>query len=192
MSAEHDRVAVVGEREQHFWTFVRIGRHARRLPLRRRRRRGRIAQHQQHAFGIAELASRQTARSRFTGWMMAIFAGSALLLAMIGIYGVMSYAVVRRTQEIGIRMALGATTSDVKRQIVGQTLWLTTIGVLVGAAASWALARGMEGLLFEVSASDPKTFLGMAAVLTVVATIAGYLPARRASGIDPMIALRSE
>jgi predicted permease len=141
---------------------------------------------------LQQIVDKSVSPRRFTVLLLGAFAIFALVLASLGIYALISYSVNQRTQEIGIRMALGATTSDVKRQIVGQTLWLTTIGVLIGAAASWLLARGLEGLLFEVSASDPKTFLGMAAVLTVVATIAGYLPARRASGIDPMTALRSE
>jgi ABC-type antimicrobial peptide transport system permease subunit len=89
-------------------------------------------------------------------------------------------------------MALGATAGDIRRRIVGHTLWLTAIGAAAGTAGSWALARGLEGLLFEVTASDPGTFAGMLVILTAVALIAGYLPARRASGIDPMSALRSE
>ena len=129
---------------------------------------------------------------RFTVLLLGGFAAFALVLASLGIYALISYSVSQRTQEIGIRMALGATALDIQRQIVGQTLWLTAIGVTAGAAASWALARGLEGLLFEVTASDPRTYVGMLLVLTMVATIAGYLPARRASGIDPMAALRSE
>ena len=141
---------------------------------------------------LQQIVDKSVSPRRFTVLLLGAFAIFALVLASLGIYALISYSVNQRTQEIGIRMALGATTFDVKRQIVGQTLWLTTIGVLVGAAASWVLARSMEGLLFEVTASDPRTFVGMAVVLTVVATVAGYLPARRASGIDPMIALRSE
>ncbi len=113
------------------------------------------------------------------------------MLASLGIYALISYSVDQRTQEIGIRMALGATGFDVQRQIVGQTLRLTALGILAGAAASWVLARGLEGLLFEVTAGDPRTFLAMLIVLTTFATVAGYLPARRAAGIDPMAALRS-
>ena len=103
-----------------------------------------------------------------------------------------SYSVNQRTQEIGIRMALGATAGDVKRQIVGQTLRLTAVGLVIGAAASWAVARALEGLPFEVAPGDPQTFLGMIVVLTLVATVAGYLPARQASAIDLMVALRAE
>jgi predicted permease len=141
---------------------------------------------------LQQIVDKSVSPRRFTVWLLAAFAAFALVLASLGIYALISYSVNQRTQEIGIRMALGATTFDVQRQIVGQTLWLTAIGVTVGAAASWALARGLEGLLFGVTAGDPQTFVGMLLVLTMVATLAGYLPARRASSIDPMIALRSE
>ena len=141
---------------------------------------------------LQQIVDKSVSPRRFTVLLLGAFAAFALVLASLGIYALISYSVNQRTQEIGIRMALGATTSDVQRQIVGQTLRLTAIGVTVGAAASWALARGLEGLLFEVTASDPQTFLGMLLVLTTVSTLAGYLPARRASGIDPMAALRSE
>jgi ABC-type antimicrobial peptide transport system permease subunit len=116
----------------------------------------------------------------------------ALVLASLGIYGLISYSVRQRTQEIGIRMAIGASARDVQRQIIAQTLWLAAIGMAIGAAASWALARGLRGLLFEVTATDPGTFAGMLVILTLVAIVAGYLPARRASRIDPMVALRAE
>jgi len=141
---------------------------------------------------LQQIVDKSVSPRRFTVLLLGAFAAFALVLASLGIYALISYSVQQRTQEIGIRMALGATAVDVQRQIVGQTLWLTAIGVTVGAAASWTLARGLEGLLFEVTASDPRTFLGMLVVLTMVATIAGYLPARRASRIDPMAALRAE
>jgi predicted permease len=141
---------------------------------------------------LQQIVDKSVSPRRFTVRLLGAFAAFALVLASLGIYALISYSVNQRTQEIGIRMALGATTFDVQRQIVGQTLWLTAIGIAVGAAASWTFARGLEGLLFEVTASDPQTFFGMLLVLTMVATMAGYLPARRASGIDPMAALRSE
>jgi ABC-type antimicrobial peptide transport system permease subunit len=115
----------------------------------------------------------------------------ALLLASLGIYGVVSYGVNQRTQEIGIRMALGASASGLQAGIITQTLQLAAVGMLMGAVASWALARALGGLLFGVTATDPLTFLGMLAVLTLVAATAGYLPARRASRIDPSTALRA-
>jgi ABC-type antimicrobial peptide transport system permease subunit len=94
--------------------------------------------------------------------------------------------------EIGIRMALGASARDVLARIIGQTLRLAMIGLVIGASASWLLARGDSGLLFGVTAGDPQTFIAMIAILTIVAVVAGYLPARRASRIEPMVALRAE
>ena len=119
------------------------------------------------------------------------FAVFALILASLGIYAVISYSVSQRTQEIGIRMALGATSQDLQASIIKQTLGLAAVGMLLGVAASWALARALSGLLFGVTSTDPVTFAGMLIVLTAVAALAGYLPARRASRIDPMIALRA-
>ncbi len=116
----------------------------------------------------------------------------ALVLASLGIYGVISYSVNQRTQEIGIRMALGASAGDLQAGIILQTLGLAAIGIVLGAAASWALARALSGLLFGVTPGDPATFAGMLIVLTAVAALAGYLPARRASRIDPMVALRAD
>jgi predicted permease len=141
---------------------------------------------------LQEIVDKSVSPRRFTVLLLGGFAAFALVLASLGIYALISYSVNQRTQEIGIRMALGATTFDVQRQIVGQTLRLTAIGAALGAAASWALARSLEGMLFEVRPGDPQTFLAMLFVLTLVATLAGYLPARRASTIDPMVALRSE
>ena len=120
------------------------------------------------------------------------FAVFALVLASLGIYALISYSVSQRTQEIGIRMALGASARDVQARIVGQTLTLAAIGMAIGAAASWLLARSLGGLLFGVTATDPVTFAAMLVVLTLVAALAGYLPARRASRIDPLVALRVE
>jgi len=141
---------------------------------------------------LQQIVDTSVSPRRFTVLLLGAFAVFALVLASLGIYALISYSVNQRTQEIGIRMALGATMLDVQQQIVGQTLLLTAIGVAAGIAASWTLARGLEGLLFEVTPGDPQTFLGMLLVLTMVATLAGYLPARRASRIDPMAALRSE
>ena len=141
---------------------------------------------------LEQLVDKAVSPRRFTVLLLGAFAAFALVLASLGIYALISYSVHQRTQEIGIRMAIGATALNIQRQIVGQTLRLTAIGVALGAAASWIIARGLEGLLFEVTASDPRTFFGMLVVLTAVAMLAGYLPARRASGMDPMAALRSD
>jgi cell division protein FtsX len=141
---------------------------------------------------LQQIVDKSVSPRRFTVLLLGAFAAFAVVLASLGIYALISYSVGQRTQEIGIRMAIGATATDIQRQIVRQTLWLTAMGVALGAAASWTLARGLEGLLFEVTASDPQTFLAMLVVLTLVAMVAGYVPARRASAIDPMIALRAE
>ena len=136
------------------------------------------------------MVDRSVSPRRFVVWLLGGFAGFALILASLGIYAVISYSVSQRTQEIGIRMALGASAETLQKNILLQTLGLAGIGMLVGVVASWALARMLSGLLFGVTSSDPVTFAGMLVILTGVAALAGYLPARRASRIDPMSALR--
>jgi predicted permease len=139
---------------------------------------------------LQTMVDRAVSPRRFVVWLLGGFAGFALVLASLGIYAVISYSVSQRTQEIGIRMALGASAETLQRSILLQTLGLTAMGMIVGVAASWVLARTLTGLLFGVTSSDPVTFLGMLVILTAVAALAGYLPARRASRIDPMAALR--
>jgi ABC-type lipoprotein release transport system permease subunit len=140
---------------------------------------------------LQQLVDRAVSPRRFVVFLLSGFAFFALLLASLGIYGVVSYGVNQRTQEIGIRMALGASASRLQAGIVAQTLGLAAVGMLVGAAASLALARTLGGLLFGVTAYDPVTLMGMPLVLALVAAIAGFIPARRASRIDPSIALRA-
>jgi predicted permease len=146
-------------------------------------------------FGLStmdEMMARETARSRFTGWLMAIFAGAALLLAIIGIYGVMSYSVSRRTQEIGIRVAMGAARSDVLRLIVGRGMLLIGAGLLIGGAAAIVLTRLIAALLYGVTARDLFSFVVAAMVLAMAALAACIVPAARATRIQPAAALRSE
>jgi predicted permease len=139
-----------------------------------------------------QILSLSVAGQRFNLLLMTLFAGLALILASVGIYGVMSYMVAQRTHEIGIRCALGARRRDVLKLVLGQGLRLTIIGVIVGVVGAYALTRVMMGLLFDVSATDPLTFAAVATLLTAVSLLACYIPARRAIKVDPMIALRYE
>lgn len=140
---------------------------------------------------IQGLVDHATSPRRFFVLLVGTFAGLGLLLASLGIYGVISYSVTRQTQEIGIRMALGATQSWVQFDVMGKTLRLVLIGVAVGIGASLVVARLIASLLFQTAPTDPLTLAGMVALLGMVALVAGYLPARRAAKINPMIALRA-
>ena len=123
--------------------------------------------------------------------LVAAFAALGLFLAALGIYGVISYSVTQRTQEIGIRMALGSTVGRVHADVIGRTLRLAAAGVLIGTATSFAVARLIASLLFATSPSDAVTYIGMALALLLVAVVSGYIPARRAARISPLVALRS-
>ncbi len=141
---------------------------------------------------MQDLISESVSRSRFSTLLLTIFAGVALVLAAVGIYGVMSYSVTQRTHEIGIRMALGAGRSNVLRLVVGRGMLLTAIGLAIGLGASFALTRFLSSMLFGISAVDPITFAMVTAVLGSISLAACYIPALKATKVDPMIALRYE
>jgi len=141
---------------------------------------------------MSEVLDRVTAQRRVGMILLTAFAALALLLAALGIYGVLSFFVVQHTREIGIRMALGAQRGNVLRLVVGQGMLLTFVGIAIGLAGAFALTRVMASLLYGVSATDPLTFVGVPMLLATVALIACYIPARRAMKVDPMIALRYE
>jgi putative ABC transport system permease protein len=132
------------------------------------------------------------ARQRFSMLLLGVFAVLALILAAVGIYGVMSYSVTQRTREIGIRIALGATRNQVLKMTIAQGLKLVGVGVIIGLAGAFFLTRLMTTLLFGISSTDPLTFVSIATVLITVAAFASYVPALRATRIDPMLALRYE
>jgi putative ABC transport system permease protein len=139
-----------------------------------------------------QLVSKSVSEPRFNMILLAVFAGLALALASIGIYGVMAYSVAERTREIGIRMAMGAQAQDVLKLVLKQGAAVTLMGIGLGLVAALAVTRVISSFLFGVSATDPITFAGIALLLGVVALVACYIPARRATKIDPMIALRYE
>ena len=150
---------------------------------------------QQVMFGaetMDEIIADSLSARRFSMFLLGIFAALALVLASIGVYGVISYLVGERTREIGIRIALGAQRADVLKMVLGEGLKMAGVGVLAGLAAAFALTRLMSKMLYGVRATDPLTFIGVAAVLTIVALAACYIPARRAMKTDPIIALRYE
>ncbi len=145
-----------------------------------------------HIRSMEQVVGESTARNDFYMTLLTIFAGVALALAAIGVYGLMAYTVQQRTPELGLRMALGASPNQVRKMVVGQGMLLALIGVVIGVAASLGLARLMSSLLFGVKPYDPTAIIVVAAVLSAVVFLATYLPARRASKVDPMIALRYE
>jgi putative ABC transport system permease protein len=141
---------------------------------------------------LDDVVSRSIAAPRFTTALLSVFAALALVLAAIGIYGVLSFIVAQRTAELGIRMALGASASDVLRLVVGQGMRPVIVGLAVGLLAALALARVLQGFLFGVARTDPGTYVTVTVVLSCAAILACYLPARRAARVDPMTALRAE
>jgi putative ABC transport system permease protein len=141
---------------------------------------------------MGDIYDRSLGRTSFTLVMLVAAAGAALVLGIVGLYGVLSYAVSTRRREIAIRFALGARARDVERRIVRQGVVLAGIGVVIGLAAAAAVTRAMSSLLYEVQAVDPLTYAAVAAGLIAVAALASYLPARRASTVDPAESLAAE
>ncbi len=139
---------------------------------------------------MEEYIESQSAQRRFTMLLLGVFAATAFFLATVGIYGVISYSVAQRTQELGIRIALGAARADILRLVIGNGLILTLSGIAIGFAASLALTRVMSALLYETSPTDPLTILASATLFTAVSLLASYVPARRATQIDPAEALK--
>ena len=140
---------------------------------------------------LQQRVDRSLSARRFTMALLNGFALFAVLLALLGIHGVVSYTVNQRTQELGVRMALGASATALQIGIIRSTVVLAGLGMLLGSVASWATVRWMSGFLYGVTATDPVTFAIMLATLTVVAVVSGFLPARRVSRIDPITSLRS-
>jgi ABC-type antimicrobial peptide transport system permease subunit len=144
------------------------------------------------AQSMEEIIADSLAARRFSMILLGVFAALALMLASIGIYGVISYLVGQRTHEIGVRIALGARRGDVLHLILSQGAKLTLLGILIGVAASLVLTRLMARMLYGVSATDPLTFVGVVLILALVALAACYIPTRRAMRVDPIVALRCE
>jgi putative ABC transport system permease protein len=145
--------------------------------------------------GIATMdqyLARDVAPRKFNMMLLGSFAGAALLLALVGLYGVMSYIVAQRNREIAVRLAVGAEPRDVLRLTLGRAMRLTLTGIVIGVLGALLLTRVMSGLLFEVAPTDPYTFLAVMVLLALVAGLASYLPARRAARVDPIVALRAE
>src|SRR5262249_22003030 len=141
---------------------------------------------------MEESLAANVAAPRFRTLLLGIFAAVAVCLAMAGVYGVMAYVVSQRSNEIGLRMALGATSRDVLRLVLGQGMALAVVGLVIGLAGAAAATRILTNLLFQVKPSDPLTYVAVAAVLGLVALTACYIPALRATRVDPLVALRQE
>jgi putative ABC transport system permease protein len=136
--------------------------------------------------------SKAVTAPRFYAVLMGSFSAIAILLALVGLYGVISHSVTLRTQEIGIRAALGAQSSDIVKMVVRQGLWMTGVGLVIGLIGAAATTRTLKGLLFGITPGDPMTFIGIATLVVAVGLLACWIPARRAAKVDPMVALRYE
>jgi putative ABC transport system permease protein len=141
---------------------------------------------------MEQFVSSSLALSRFNLFLIGVFAIAALILAGTGIYAVISYSVAQRTHELGVRMALGAQQLDVLKLVVKSSMKIVLIGVVLGLAGAYILTRVMSNLIFGISVTDPSTFISMSLLLIIIALLASYIPGRRATKVDPIIALRSE
>jgi putative ABC transport system permease protein len=144
------------------------------------------------AFTLESMVDRALGQPRFYVLLLTIFAALAVVLAVVGIYGVIAYTVQQRTREIGIRIALGASRERVVAMVVRRGLMLALAGITLGSAAAYAVSRVLQSLLYGVGARDPITFIAVAALLGVVAVLASWVPARRAARVDPLAAMRAE
>jgi ABC-type antimicrobial peptide transport system permease subunit len=141
---------------------------------------------------MEEIEAHNTARQRFNMLLLTVFGSAGLLMAAIGVYGVMAYSVQQRTQELGVRMALGAQASNLRNMVIGQGMMLTLVGVVIGTGGAFWLTRFLASFLFGVKAWDPVAFLVTPLLLSAVALLAAWIPAKRATRVDPMTALRLE
>jgi putative ABC transport system permease protein len=141
---------------------------------------------------MEDVMSEAIAPARWSTTLLGIFAGVALVIAVLGVFGVLSFLVTQRTRELGIRIALGAAPARVRRMVVARGLRLVGVGVVLGLVGAAMLTRFMASLLYGVTATDPTTFAGVAGILVAAALLASYLPARRATRVDPLLALRAE
>jgi putative ABC transport system permease protein len=141
---------------------------------------------------MAEVVDATLSTPRFTGVLLGTFAALALLLSAIGIYGVLSYIVSRRTREIGIRVAIGAQRAEIIRLVLRNGLSLSLLGVVIGVAAALWVSQLMRGLLHDVRPSDPMTFIGVGVLLSIIAAVASFVPAWRAARVDPVVVLKGE
>ncbi len=182
------------EEGEQTWVILRVERNPLQLAgaVREAVRRADPTQPVAELVSLEQLVGRSTAARRFNMMLIGLFAGLAFVLAVIGVYGVTTYAVSQRTRELGIRMALGAQRGDVVRLVLREGLRLAAVGVFVGLAIAFAASRALTSMLFEVTTTDLATYAGTALLLAAATVLATYLPARRAAGVDPVIALRSE